>query len=76
MTRHELASATEDVESQSMAHSPSGGYSGRSSNLPTYEEAVGETPALASVESKGSDGNTVSESSNCQANDRALTIAA
>jgi hypothetical protein len=67
MTRRELPRATEDVESQSIAHDPSTGFPERSSNLPTYEDAVGDTPASASVDSKGNYDMMVSERSNCQA---------
>lgn len=76
MTRRELPGATEDVESHSIAHDPSGGFPERSSTLPTYEDAVGGTPASASVDSKGNDGMMVSERSNCQASDQSLMIAA
>lgn len=76
MTRRELAGAAEDVERQSIARDPPGDFSGRSSTLPSYEDAVGETPALASVDPKGEDGKLVSERSNCQANDQSLIVVA
>lgn len=67
MTRRGLVGPTDDVESQSRAPDVSDGFSERSSTLPTYEDVVGETPALAQETSKGNDGKMVSERARCHA---------
>jgi hypothetical protein len=59
MTRRELAQPAEDVESQSRDLDVSDGFSQASSALPTYEDAVGDTPALTSEGSNISDGEKV-----------------
>ena len=61
MTRRELVPPIEDVESQSRDAEVSDDFSEPSSTLPTYEDAVLDTPALRSEDSKGDNGKMVSQ---------------
>lgn len=61
MTRRELAVLVDDVESQSRDSEVSNGFSEPDSTLPTYEDAVLDTPALRSDELKKDNGKMVSQ---------------
>ncbi len=64
MTRRELGRPADDVESQERDPDVSDGLSHRSSTLPSYEDAVGDTLASEDLSSQ-SDGKKVSQTQKC-----------
>ncbi len=76
MTRRELAGSAQDVGRQSRDLDVSDGFSERSSTLPTYEDAVGDTPSLTREESKSSDGKNVSRYTTSHVKQRSLFLTA
>jgi hypothetical protein len=69
MTRRELNQPAEDVESQSIDLDVSRDFSQQPSILPTYEDAVADTPMFDSEDAKKDHNKMVSGSTSSQADE-------